>query len=104
LIAAVQVALQSKQLKIASGLQDAQILRDELAAYQVTVSEDGRDSYGNGREAPNDDLVLALAIAAYVATKRITRSRITHVGLEPSPTPATPFRPDYIISSELFRH
>ena len=69
LIAAAQVALQTRKLKIASALPTAQLLADELAAYQVKISEDGRDTYGNGREAPNDDLVLALAIATYVATR-----------------------------------
>jgi hypothetical protein len=42
------------------------------------VSEEGHDSYGNGRDAPNDDLVLATAIATYVATRR-RGARITHV-------------------------
>ena len=39
-------------------LESSQLLADELTAYRVTLSEDGKDSFGNGREAPNDDLVL----------------------------------------------
>jgi phage FluMu gp28-like protein len=82
LIGAAQIALQSQVLKIASALPTAQLLADELAAYQVKISEDGRDTYGNGREAPHDDLVLALAIATYAATRPRRRTRITHAGLE----------------------
>jgi hypothetical protein len=84
LIAAGQVALQSKRLKIAAALSATQTLVDELAAYRVTLSEEGRDTYGNGREAPNDDLVLALAIATYVADRPPRRTRITHAGPDES--------------------
>ncbi len=66
LIGEAQVALQMKQLRIAADLPTAQLLIDELMAYSVKISETGHDSYGNGRDAPNDDLVLATAIALYV--------------------------------------
>ena len=79
LIASAQIALHTCQLKIAS----AQLLADELAAYRVTISNEGHYSYSNGREAANDDLVLALAIATYVATRPKKRAAITHVGFEP---------------------
>jgi hypothetical protein len=82
LIASAQVALQSKTLKIASALPLAQVLVDELVAYRVKVSEDGHDTYGNGRDAPNDDLVLATAIATYAATSR-RGARMTHAGRAP---------------------
>jgi hypothetical protein len=103
LIGAAQVALQTKQLKIASALPTAQTLADELAAYRVTVNEDGRDTYGNGREAPNDDLVLALAIGTYVATQRRTRTRITHSGSDDLPSQRGPFIPDTVILDTIFR-
>jgi phage FluMu gp28-like protein len=103
LVGAAQVALQTRKLKIASALPTAQLLADELAAYRVTLSEDGRDSYGNGREAQNDDLVLALAIAAYVATQYRRRSRITHVGLEPPLATGNRFVPNYVIPHDIFK-
>jgi len=46
-------------------------------------SDDGRDSYGNGT-APDDDLVLALAIAVYATTQRTGGARMTHAGLDAS--------------------
>jgi len=79
LIAAAQVVLQTKRLKIAAGLPTAQTLVDELTAYRVKVSEDGHDSYGNGRDAPNDDLVLATAIAVYATTQK-RGARVVHAG------------------------
>ncbi len=84
LIASAQVALQSKTLKIAAGLPTAQVLVDELTAYRVKVSDDGHDSYGNGRDAPNDDLVLATAIASYAATKKMG-ARMTNVTVHQHP-------------------
>jgi hypothetical protein len=75
LIAAAQVALQEHRLRIPAALAEARTLREELLAYRVTISAGGRDSYGNDwRQAPNDDLVLALAIGVYVADKTVIRS------------------------------
>jgi len=69
----------------------------------VTVSEDGRDSYGNRREAPNDDLVLALAIATYAATRQRRRARLTHVGPELPVGVRRALVPDAIIRDCIFR-
>jgi phage FluMu gp28-like protein len=84
LIGGAQVALQAKRLKIASSLEGAQLLADELTAYRITISEDGRDSFGNGREAPNDDLVLALSIGVYASGRRVGGARIVHAGPDKS--------------------
>ena len=99
LVAAAQVALQTQALKIASALPAAQTLVDELTAYRVKVSEDGHDSYGNGRDAPNDDLVLATAIATYVATRR-RGARVTHVTVREhsEAIPVNVGQPDIIVS------
>jgi len=71
-------------LKIASALENAPLLADELTSYRITISEDGRDSFGNGRESPNDDLVLALALAVYASGRRVGGARITHAGPDKS--------------------
>lgn len=103
LIAAAQVAIQTKRLKIASALPTAQFLADELAAFRVKVSEDGKDTFRNGREPANDDLVLTLAIAVYTATRQQRRSRITHVGLEPPVEAGCGLVPDAVIPHDIFR-
>ena len=65
LISTLQVLLQSKRLKFAEGIPQVKTLIDELLAFQVKISTDGRDTYGNDwRQNPHDDLVLALALAS----------------------------------------
>lgn len=69
LVSVVQVLLQSERLKIASSLKEAATLTAELLAFKVSISLKGHDSYGNDvgpwRENPHDDLVLAVALAAW---------------------------------------
>jgi hypothetical protein len=69
LVSIVQVLLQAERLKIASSLREASTLTAELLAFKVSISLKGHDSYGNDagpwRENPHDDLVLAVALAAW---------------------------------------
>jgi hypothetical protein len=68
LIAAAQVALQQRRVKLPRSSTEAQVLVEELLSYRVTIGASGHDSYGNDwRQAPHDDLVLALSIGIYVA-------------------------------------
>ncbi len=50
-------------------LKEAQTLVSGLQAFKVSISLKGHDSYGNDvgqwRENPHDDLVLAVALAAW---------------------------------------
>ena len=68
LVAAIQVALQGRRLKIAQ-MPLTQTLLDEMANFRVNISEAGRDSYAAGG-AGHDDLVLAVALAVWGATSR----------------------------------
>jgi len=79
----------------------AQLLVDELIAHRVRISEEGDDSYGNGRDAPNDDLVLATAFAPYVATRRVG-ARMTHTGLERELAPEDRRIPHFVIAQDMF--
>lgn len=73
LVSVVQVLLQGDRLGIASSLPEASVLTAEMLAFKVKVSAAGHDSYGNDwRENPHDDLVLAVALAAW-AGERIAR-------------------------------
>ena len=94
-IGTTQVALEDTEaLKIASALPAAELLIHELAGYRVKVSEDGKDSYGNGKEPANDDFVLELAIGVYTAARPRRRMGITHIGLEPPVASREPSFPD----------
>lgn len=73
LVTTVQVLLQAGRIKIAASLPLAQTLIDELVGFKVAISASGHDSYGNDagwREAPHDDLVLAVALACWWGEQR----------------------------------
>jgi hypothetical protein len=69
LVSAVQVALQTERLKIASGLSEAATLVRELENFQVKITDAANDTYGAWREGAHDDLVLAVAMALWVANQ-----------------------------------
>jgi hypothetical protein len=68
LVSALQVALQTGTLKIASSLELAELLREELLNFRIKISiATGHDSYEHWREGDHDDLVLAAAMAVWSA-------------------------------------
>ena len=70
LIAAAQILLQDRRLKIAPALSEAKTLIDELLNYRYRLSEAGNDTYGAWREGQHDDLVLALCLAVWAGERR----------------------------------
>ena len=70
LVGVVQALLQTGRLKIAPDLALTATLTAELMNFRATISAAGRDSYGAGqdwRDGNHDDLVLAVALAAWDA-------------------------------------
>ena len=68
LVSALQVALQTGTLKIASSLELAEVLREELLNFRIKINiATGHDSYEHWREGDHDDLVLASALAVWSA-------------------------------------
>ena len=66
LVAAVQTLLQNGRLQIAAGLALADVLKKELLNFRVKVDpKTAHDSYSHWRESDHDDLVLAVACAAW---------------------------------------
>ena len=72
----LQVALQSKRLRIAEDLPLADLLLKEFRGFRVKISLTGHAKFGNDvgaavwREADHDDLVLAVALAVWRAETR----------------------------------
>lgn len=66
LVSNLQVLLQNGELKVAKGIKEADALVEELANFQVKISANGHDTYG-GRSGVHDDLVLSVAMAAWLA-------------------------------------
>jgi len=63
----VQMLLQSNRLLIAAELQEADILRRELHNFKVKITTAANEVFGTWREGEHDDLVLAVALACWVA-------------------------------------
>ncbi len=73
LVSVVQVGLQNRKLKIASGLNLAETLSRELQNFSVKITDAANDVYGAWREGTHDDLVLAVALAVWKANQPIFR-------------------------------
>lgn len=69
LVGNLQVLLQSRRLKFADGLPDAQTMTDELLKFQVKITESANDTYGAWREGAHDDLVFAVALATWYSER-----------------------------------
>ena len=65
LVTTLQLLLQSRRLKIAPMLPDAQTLVKELLDFQVKITASAHETFGAWREGTHDDLAFALAIAAW---------------------------------------
>jgi hypothetical protein len=68
-ISTTQVLLQTGRLKIARSLPHAALLARELVNFRFKVGHNGPEDALDWREGPDDDLVLALAIAAWEAER-----------------------------------
>jgi hypothetical protein len=69
-ISTTQVQLQTGRLRIAGSLPHASLLARELVNFRFKVRGNGPEDTLDWREGPDDDLVLALAIAAWEAERR----------------------------------
>ena len=67
LVSVLQALLSSRRLKIASGLADAEVLVAELKAFSVKITLAGNETFEAWRERDHDDLVLAVAMALWLA-------------------------------------
>ena len=61
--------LQGDRLKFAAGLPEVKTLVGELLSFEVRITEAGSDTYGAWREGAHDDLVFAVALAAWYAER-----------------------------------
>jgi hypothetical protein len=69
LVATLQVLLQSRRLVIAPALALAQTLARELQFFRVKITAAANETFEAWRERDHDDLVLAVALAAWLAER-----------------------------------
>ncbi len=68
----LQVLYQTGRILVSSQLQDAQTLNNELLNFKIKINiNSGHDSYEAWRESIHDDLVLAVACAAWYGEKAV---------------------------------
>jgi hypothetical protein len=68
LIGVVQVALQQRRLQFAASLPEVQTLVEEFRNYRVKITPALNEAF-NAREGKNDDLLLSICVAAWLATR-----------------------------------
>jgi hypothetical protein len=73
LVSRLQAALHSGELRIAKDLREAKTLVSELQDFRASFGDTGYASF-NAREGAHDDLVLAVAIGAWWASRPRTPS------------------------------
>jgi hypothetical protein len=73
LVSAMQVLLQERRLKVAQSLPEAATLTQELRNFKAKPSTAPLDSFLAWRENPHDDLVLDMAIAAWIGARAMHR-------------------------------
>jgi hypothetical protein len=69
LVARLQVLLQTRRLKVAQALPEAATLVRELETFRVKITDAANETFGAWREGQHDDLVLAVALAAWMGEK-----------------------------------
>jgi len=65
LVMTLKVVYQNRRLRVAKDIREAETFVHELQSFRIKVSLGGHDSYEAWREQDHDDLVLAVAIAAW---------------------------------------
>ena len=72
LIGTLQLLLQTRRLQVARSLTDAAVLMKELENYRIKVTTARNETFESWREGPHDDLVLAVAMAAWLGEQALT--------------------------------
>jgi hypothetical protein len=66
-VSVLQVLLGNRRLRVAEGLAEARTLQRELEAFKVKLTAAGNEQFESWRDRDHDDLVLAVALAAWAA-------------------------------------
>jgi hypothetical protein len=79
LVVTLKVLLESQRIEFAGRWPETADLIRETLAFQVKITNAANDTYGAWREGTHDDLVLAVAMAAWYAERKgqpkVARSR-----------------------------
>ena len=73
LVSTVQSLLQTRRLRVVPRLALADVLKRELLDFQVKVTASANETFGAWREHAHDDLVLAVAMAAWLGERQTSQ-------------------------------
>jgi hypothetical protein len=73
LVSALQVAVQNDRLKIAPQLELAKVLAGEMQNFRMKVTTAANVTYEHWRNSDHDDLVLSVAMAAWMSERMETQ-------------------------------
>ena len=91
LVSTVQSLLQTRRLRVVPRLALADVLKRELLDFKIKVTASANETFGCWREGAHDDLVLAVAMAAWLAEHQVCQPMIA--ASRRFPTPASRDRP-----------
>lgn len=74
LISSLQVAIQSKKIKIAHNLFEKEAFIKEMISFNATISSSGKGSF-SAESGKHDDIVLSLAMAVWYADHRLRKAK-----------------------------
>lgn len=74
LVSSLQVLLQERRLKVAAQTPAASAFVSELQSFKVKITPALNETFGAWRDGEHDDLVLAVACAAWVAVRHVPRN------------------------------
>ena len=72
LVGTLQVLLQTRRLRVARTLPDAVVLVQELENFRAKVTTAKKETLESWREGRHDDLILAVAVAAWLGELALT--------------------------------
>ena len=72
LVGTLQVLLQTRRLRVARMLPDAVVLVQELENFRAKVATARQETWESWRDGRHDDLVLAVAVAAWLGEQALT--------------------------------
>jgi len=70
LVSTVQSLLQTRRLRVVPRLALADVLKRELLDFKIKVTASANETFSTGREHAHDDLVLAVAMAAWLGERQ----------------------------------
>jgi hypothetical protein len=74
LVTCLQLLLQGRRLQVARTLPDAELLVRELQNFRVKITGAAHETFGAWRDGEHDDLVLAVALASWLANREPRRT------------------------------